>query len=192
MSRLILLAMCAAHALATGCASTARDGASPYRPSSQAARDPQKAQELTLRAAELMSTAPSKAEDMLQQALATDIYHGPAHNNLGVLLLKQGKLYEAANEFEWARKLMPGHPDPRMNLGMVLEQAGRYDEAIAMYATALEVYPGHLSTTQALTRLQVRLRKMDDRTDQMLRDIAIRGDTKEWREWARAQIAVAK
>jgi hypothetical protein len=51
------------------------------------------------------------------EALSADLFFGLAHNNLGVLYLKEDKLYEAANEFEWARKLMPGHPDPRMNLG---------------------------------------------------------------------------
>ena len=33
------------------------------------------------------------------------------HGNLGVLYLNRGELYEAASEFEWARRLLPGHPD---------------------------------------------------------------------------------
>ena len=70
--------------------------------------------------------------------------NGPARNNLGVLLLKQGRLYDAASEFEWARKLMPGHPDPRLNLGLTLEQAGRLDGTLDLYATALEVHPDHV------------------------------------------------
>lgn len=40
-----------------------------------------------------------------------------------------GWLHKAASEFEWARKLMPGYPDPRLNLAMTLEEAGRIDEA---------------------------------------------------------------
>ncbi len=40
------------------------------------------------------------------------------------MFLGQRKLYEAANEFEWAKKLLPGHPDPRVNLARTLEEAG--------------------------------------------------------------------
>lgn len=106
-------------------------------------------------------------------------------NNLGTLYLDQGKLYEAAGEFEWARKLMPGHPDPRMNLALTLERAGRTDDALATYATALEVYPGHIPTIQALTRLQLRAGRADHRTAEFLDEIAMRGETDEWKTWAR-------
>jgi tetratricopeptide (TPR) repeat protein len=151
-------------------------------------RNPLKAQELTHQAADLVECDPQKAQRLLQEALTADLYHGPAHNNLGVLYLKQGELYEAANEFEWARKLMPGHPDPRMNLALTLERAGRIDEAMDTYATALEVYANHLPTIQALARLQLRNGRTDDRTKGFLEEIALRGETAEWREWARYQI----
>ena len=104
------------------------------------------------------------------------------------MYLNQGKLYEAANEFEWARKLMPGHPDPRMNLALTLERAGRIDEALATYGTALEVYPNHLPTIQALARLQLRHDRTDERTGDFLEEIAMRGETPQWRDWAREQM----
>lgn len=74
-------------------------------------------------------------------ARSQDLYHGPAHNNLGVIYLKKGLLFEAAGEFQWARQLLPGHPDPRLNLALTLETAGKTDDAIATYKTALEVFP---------------------------------------------------
>jgi tetratricopeptide (TPR) repeat protein len=151
-------------------------------------RDPQKAQSLTTRAVEKMNTAPDVAEKLLREALTADLYHGPAHNNLGVIYLKLGHLYEAAGEFEWARKLMPGHPDPRMNLALTLERAGRVAEALDTYRTALEVYPGHIQSIQALTRLQVRAGKTDVKTHEHLEDIALRGATPRWREWARGEL----
>ena len=92
-----------------------------------------RAQELSSRAADLVESDPEAAERMLREALGADLFFGPAHNNLGVLYLREGKLYEAAGEFEWARKLVPGHPDPRMNLALTLEQAGQVDEAIRTY-----------------------------------------------------------
>lgn len=164
-------------------------GTGPYAPQAETARDPQEAQRLTLLAAEKSASAPKEAEKLLRQALTADLYHGPAHNNLGVLYLKQGELYQAAGEFEWARKLMPGHPDPRMNLALTLEKAGRTSEALDTYRTALEVYPGHIQSIQALARLQVRAGRTDDKTEGYLDEIALRGTTQEWRQWARAEMA---
>ena len=146
---------------------------SPYQTPRELNRNALKAQELTQQAADLMDSDPEAAERLLREALTADLYHGPAHNNLGVLYLEQDKLYEAANEFEWARKLMPGHPDPRMNLALTLERAGRIDEALDTYETALEVYPNHLPTLQALVRLQLRYNRADGRTAKMLKEIAL-------------------
>ena len=83
---------------------------------------------------------------------------------------------------------MPGHPDPRMNLALTLERAGRIDEALDTYETALEVYPNHLPTVQALVRLQLRYDRADGRTTKMLKEIALRGETSQWRQWARSQM----
>jgi tetratricopeptide (TPR) repeat protein len=179
------LLLCAA--LASGCATTS--GTGPYSPQSEGQRDPVKAAALANQAEPLMAKDPAQAEKLLREALTADLYYGPAHNNLGVILLRQGKLYDAAGEFEWARKVMPGLPDPRFNLALTLENAGRTNEAIAMYDNALSVYPGHLQTTQALARLQVRSGKVDARTLDLLREIALRGESEQWRDWARRQMA---
>jgi tetratricopeptide (TPR) repeat protein len=162
-------------------------GNGPYSPLSEADRDGTKATKLTREAADCIDKDPQKAEKLLREALNADLYHGPAHNNLGVVYLAQGKLYEAAGEFEWARKLMPGHPDPRMNLAFTLETAGRTDDALVTYASALEVYPDYLPTMQALARAQLRAGKPDDSTAHYLDEIVMRGETQEWKDWARAQ-----
>ena len=171
-----------AFALVLGACSAPR-ATSPYAPPNEADRNSLEAQDLTQKAAAIIDSDPQKAEALLRKALTADLFHGPAHNDLGVIYLKQNKLYAAANEFEWARKLMPGHPDPRMNLALTLERAGRIDEALATYDTALEVYPNHLPTLEALTRLQLRHGRTDERTPKMLREIALRGETEEWRAW---------
>ncbi len=167
-----------------GCAST------PSSPNPEATsdatsvvRDTATAERLTREAAELIETDPGYAESLLREALVADPYHGPAHNNLGVLFLSAGRLYEAAGQFEWARKSMPGRPEPRMNLAMTLERAGRYNEALAAYNTALEAYPEHLGSMQGKARLQVRHGLVDASTPDLLSAIAMRGDA-EWRRWA--------
>ena len=170
--------------LLAGCATSS----GPYSPANSARRDTARAQELTSKAAELVFTDPEKAEPLLREALAADLYHGPAHNNLGVLYLNAGRLYEAASEFEWARKLMPGHPDPRLNLAMTLEEAGRIDEASEAYMTALEVYPNHLPTLMGLTRMQIRTQSSDNRTIENLKTIVMRSDDPDWRQWAEREL----
>lgn len=171
-----------------GCA-TSGHRSSPYTVQPEEARDPREADRLNGEAVKLVDEDPVEAELLLRRALTADLYHGPAHNNLGVLYLGQGLLYEAANEFEWARKLMPGHPDPRLNLALTLERAGRVDEALNAYAAALEVYPGHVGALQGRTRLQLRENRADETTEDALREIALRGENERWREWARRQSA---
>jgi Flp pilus assembly protein TadD len=163
-------------------------GSGPYEPSSEAARNPALAQELSSKAADLLESDPVEAERLLRDALSADLFFGPAHNNLGVVFLKAGKLYEAAGEFEWARKLMPGHPDPRMNLALTLEQAGRTDEAIQTYKTALEVFPGHVPTEQALARLYLRSGNRSDSLTPLLERVALHGESPAWRTWARSHL----
>ncbi|MBX3378331.1 MAG: tetratricopeptide repeat protein [Phycisphaeraceae bacterium] len=180
--RSVALLILAAFTVLAGC----NRAFGPYTPQSESARDSLKAQKLTQQAAK--ESDPEKAEQLLREALTADLYHGPAHNNLGVVLLHKGDLYSAASEFEWARKLLPGHPDPRMNLALTMEKAGRIDEALAAYASALEVYQEHIPTIQAMTRLRLKSGKPDDSTKAMLEEIALRGESPAWREWARGQL----
>lgn len=181
----VTLALCAVLAIG-GCRA---GSASPYAPQREIDRDTAAAERLARQAAELIDTNPDKAERLLREALTKDLYHGPAHNNLGVLYLSQGELYKAAGEFEWSRKLLPGHPDPRINLALTLERAGRIDDALRNYASALEVYPDHIGAMQGLARLQLRHNRRDERALELLAAIALRGETEEWRLWAQRALA---
>lgn len=157
---------------------------SPYQTPSGVSRSTVEAEALSREGADLVQADPGKAETLFCKALTKDLYFGPAHNNLGVLYLKQQKLYEAANEFEWARKLMPGHPDPRVNLALTLEMAGKVEDALASYGAALEVYPDYLPAVQGIASLTIRAGREDDRLEKWLETIAMRGDPGEWRAWA--------
>lgn len=172
---------------AAGCSSTSGSGTTPYDAQSEASRDTQTAERLNREAEPLLRADPESAEAKLRDALAADLFYGPAHNNLGLVYLGQGKLYEAASEFEWARKLLPGHPDPRLNLGITLERAGQVDGAIDSYKSALEVYPDHIPTVQALARLMARSDRRDEQYRGLLETIALGGESEEWRRWAREQ-----
>lgn len=169
---------------AGGCAGTA----SAYEPRRESDRKTALADRLCHQAAPLIRSNTAKAEKLLREALVADLYHGPSHNNLGVVYLEQGMLFEAAGEFEWARRLMPGSPEPRMNLALTLEQGGRTDDALDAYRTALEVRPEHLPAIQGLTRLELRSNRESDETRSRLAQIALRGDPS-WRDWARLHLA---
>lgn len=193
MKRFVL---CASLALCLGAASSCRstgDRASgPYSTQEGARRETAKAERLTKEAAELLKENPERAEELLREALTADIFFGPAHNNLGVIHLGRGDLYEAANEFEWSRKLMPGHPDPRFNLAMTLEQAGQVDEALASYSAALEVYDGFLPAIQGLALLTVKSGRDDERMEGWLKVIALRSDDGQWRVWATHHLSLSR
>jgi len=181
--------MRAALVLALAVAACRSAGSGPYETHGANERNTVRAQELNAEAADLIASELGEAETLLRAALTADIFFGPAHNNLGVLHMKAGKIYEAAEEFEWARKLMPGHPDPRMNLALTLEQAGKTDQAIQTYKTALEVWPGHIGTVQALARLEVTSGRKSPELPGWLDEVAMRGETERWREWARRERA---
>jgi len=168
-------------ALLAACSATS---VGPYTTLTEETRSTTEAEQLNRRAADLITSDPGRAESLLRDALTKDIYFGPAHNNLGVLYLKAGKLYEAANELEWARKLLPGNPDPRINLGLVLERAGRTEEALKAYEAALEVTPECIAATQGAASLVIRSRWNDRRLASWLGYIATRGEPEAWRRWA--------
>lgn len=156
------------------------------------ARNPTEAERLTKAATQAMAFDPEHAEALLVQAIAADEFHGPAHNNLGVLHFTRGDLHAAAREFELAGGLIPGHPDPRLNLALTLERAGRFDDAISEYEAALQLSPHSTPTLQALTRCRLRHSTQTlERAalEDSLQEIAIRGTSPKWRQWAQSQLS---
>jgi Tfp pilus assembly protein PilF len=75
-----------------------------------------------------------------------------------------------------------------MNLALTLERAGRTDEALSAYTNALEIYSDHIPTLQALTRLQIKSGRTNEKTRSNLEEIALMGQTQQWREWAQLQL----
>ena len=176
--------------LLAGC--RAAGPAGPYQVPGEMDRATSVAEKLNREAADLIEKDPAKAESLLRDALTKDLYYGPAHNNLGVVFLHQQKLYEAAHEFEWARKLLPGNPDPRVNLALTLEHAGRLEEAFKTYETALEVAPEDLSAIEGLASLALRTSRDEPRLQGWLAQISLGATDASWASWARGHIARGK
>ncbi|MGL4498320.1 MAG: tetratricopeptide repeat protein, partial [Planktothrix sp.] len=72
------------------------------------------------------------------------------HLALGRLLLRQGKLLEAATCYQRAIQLDPACAEAYHNLGEVLATQGQWDQAIAHYQRALEINPQAFETYNSL------------------------------------------
>lgn len=142
------------------------------------------------RAAELIRSHDlSGAEKELKAALASDLFYGPAHNDLGIVYFRQEKYYEAAWEFQYAAKLMPAKAEPKNNLGMVYEAVGRLDESAKWYDEALALGPDDVEVIGNLARVLVRSGHRDEKTRQLLSDVVMKDRRPEWVAWAREQLA---
>jgi tetratricopeptide (TPR) repeat protein len=65
-----------------------------------------------------------------------------AHNNLGIALVRQGKVVEAIGHFQRAVDLDPNYAKAHSNLGAALTKLGRFNEAIEHCRKAVELQPG--------------------------------------------------
>jgi Flp pilus assembly protein TadD len=131
-----------------------------------------------------------EAQKVLKQAVEADLFFGPAHNNLGAAYFRRQEYYLAAWEFQYAAKLMPHKVEPLNNLGLVLEGAGKRDEAEKSYQEALALEPQAVEVAANLASLYVRDNRKDDKTRELLTQVARQDDRADWRSWAQDRLAL--
>lgn len=150
----------------------------------------------TLRAADLNAQglalvakgSTADAERQFRAAIEADSFYGPAHGNLGLVLLQQEKFYEAATELGYACKLMPKASQPRHNLGVLYETVGRYDEADGELRQALRLAPDDVEVIGHLARVNIRRGGAATEVKTWLQALVVRDDDPAWRDWARLQL----
>lgn len=87
----------------------------------------------------------------LERLLARDPGNAVAHNNLGIVRFRQGRLDEAAAHHERAVASDPGNLVYQKNLAdLYYTYLGRVDEAIAIYTTLQKQYPKDIELLTAL------------------------------------------
>lgn len=87
----------------------------------------------------------------LERLLARDPENAVAHNNLGIVRFRQGRLDEAAAHHERAVASDPGNLVYQKNLAdLYYTYLGRVDEAIAIYTTLQKQYPRDIELLTAL------------------------------------------
>ncbi len=143
------------------------------------------ARKLNARALEhLRAGYPPGAEEHALAALEAYGDYGPAYNTLGLVCLEQGRLNEAARNFNLAASNMPRDPSPYYNLGLVWEKAGRMEQAAAEYRKALKIDPDNITVTANLARALVLAGKKDDETRRLLKEVILKDARAEWVRWA--------
>lgn len=137
-----------------------------------------------------------KAENTFKAAITEDIEYGPAHNNLGKVYYLQGDYYQAALEYDYARRQMPTHAGPRYNLGLIYERAAKQDapivnlnRAIEYYREAVALAPGNITYRAALAHALVERGDKTDELRDLLEQILEKDRRPDWITWARRQRA---
>lgn len=80
----------------------------------------------------------------LNETVALNPLHGPAHNDLGVLYLRDGDPDRALGHLTRAAQLHPDDADTARNLAEVYVEVGRTEDAIQTYLRLIERYPHDL------------------------------------------------
>jgi tetratricopeptide (TPR) repeat protein len=100
-----------------------------------------------------------------------------AHDNLGGILLGEGKLEEALAEYGKALEIQPDDPDARNDLGLALFRNGQTDEAIAQYRRALEIKPGDHAAHYNLGLAFFKKGELDEAIAQFQKALELRPDS---------------
>jgi len=110
-----------------------------------------------------------------------------AWNNLGVLLMEDGRLLESAECFAVASDQAPQDPRPKYNLGLTWDRAGYPADAVEHYRLALRRDARYLPALRGLIRAERMLGQGDDTTLSHLRTALMLEQDPQWREWLELQ-----
>lgn len=110
-----------------------------------------------------------------------------AWNNLGVLLMDQGRYLEAGECFSVAADLTPLDPRPAYNFGLTWDLAGYPEDALIHYNRALQRDPRFLPALRGAIKTERHLGRGDERTLERLRTALTLEQDPKWREWMELQ-----
>jgi tetratricopeptide (TPR) repeat protein len=116
------------------------------------------------------------SETLWTHTLAYTSGNSIAHNNLGVTLMRSGRLAEALEHYQKALQINPGDADAHINLGNALLQKGNVDEAMAHYQEALEIKPDSAEACYDLGNVLLQKGKVDEAITHYQKALQIKPD----------------
>ena len=150
-------------------------------------------QRLALRAQKATDNA--AAIDLYRQAVEAYPDLPAAWNNMGVLLLGEGRLMEAAEAFGSAAERTPNDPRPYFNLGLTWDRAGYLDTALEHYSKALALDERYLPALRGAIKTESRLGHSSPILVERIRTALFLEQNPQWREylelqrsWAEAEV----
>ncbi|MDF5738401.1 MULTISPECIES: tetratricopeptide repeat protein [unclassified Nostoc] len=117
------------------------------------------------------------AELYYRQAIALQPDLVQAHNNLGEVLQKQGRLNDALKSYQQAIKIKPDYPYAYHNLGYYFQEKGKLEEAIEAYKKALNIQPDLVITHNNLANTLKALKRFDAARECYQQALKIQPDT---------------
>jgi protein O-GlcNAc transferase len=83
------------------------------------------------------------AVDMIRKAISLKPDFAAAHNDLGNLMIEQGRIPDATSYYRRAIQVSPDFPEAYNNLGNACQMSESLEEAIACYRKAIELRPSY-------------------------------------------------
>jgi tetratricopeptide (TPR) repeat protein len=114
--------------------------------------------------------------DLYGEALENTARNYVAHNNLGALLSREGRLEEAERQLEASLAIVPAYQSAHDNLGIVLMKRGRVDEAIGHFEAAVAASPEDAKIRYNLGTALVTAGRLDEALHALDEAIRLRPD----------------
>jgi tetratricopeptide (TPR) repeat protein len=111
-----------------------------------------------------------------QHALDATADNYLAENNVGEILMKQGRTGEAIPHFVEALRIKPDCAEAQNNLGAVLMGQGKLDDAAQHFVEALRIRPGLADAQYNLGMVRLRQGKLDDAARHFIEALRIKPD----------------
>lgn len=102
------------------------------------------------------------AETLWTDTVAKNPNASMAYNNLGDVLVNQGRFLEAIVECRISLRIDPRNPEPYNNLGTALARAGRIPEAIKQCEQALRIKPDYAQAHNNLGNIFLQIGRSDE------------------------------
>jgi Flp pilus assembly protein TadD len=116
------------------------------------------------------------SDTLWSYTLACTTDNDVSQNNLGIVLLRKGKIDAAMACFQRALQIRPSSAEARNNLGLALMQEGKLDAAVTSFHQALETRPDFAEAYDNLGYSLLQMGKTDDAITQCRHALQISPD----------------